>query len=157
MNEEKIAKYKARIDPLLERLREKYSEKLDYEEIIPLFKEAEEDGIRIDKDLKEQYDKYYKIVNAYIERPLEEEVIIKTHGPVTPKQFYKLLDKRKKTVERCKARLDYLLDELECGSKNVEKKILELLGAAKREYIDPKKDLGEQFERYLKLSGAYKE
>jgi len=157
MDEQKIKEYKAKINLLLKRLKEKYSEELDYNKIIPLFKEADREGIRIEKDLGEQYKRYYKIVNAHIEKISAPDISIKTDGPVTPEQFIMLLEEREGKIKRYKKRLDFLIRELEKGySKEAENSITSVFDEAEKDDINPKKDLKGESERYRLLLQIYK-
>jgi len=156
MNTAKIIIYKVRINPLLKKLKEKYSEKLD-DQIISVFKEADEDGICIEKDLQEQYAMYYRIVNAHIENISKPHISIKTYGPVTPEQFIMLLEEREEKLYIYKKRLDFLIREFEKGyNKEVNSSIISVLNEAEKDDIDPEKDLKGESERYRLLSQIYK-
>lgn len=157
MDPEKIAKYKTRINLLLEKLKEKYSEELD-DKIILVFKEAEEDGLRIKEDLKEQDDRHDRIVNSYIERISKPDVSIKTHGPVTPEQFIMLIEEREEKINRYKKRLDFLIREFEKEyNKEADRSITSVFDEAEKDGINPKKELGGESERYRLLLQIYKE
>lgn len=139
MDPEKIAKYKERISPLLEKLKEKYSKELD-DKIILLLKEAEENGLSIKRDFEDEFKRYYKIVNPYIEK-------ISTRKPP---------NKRKEKINRYEQILDFLIEEFEKGySKEVERKIISAFEEAKKEGIDPKKYLLGKSERFRLLSQIY--
>ncbi len=154
--DEKITKYKVRINPLLKKLREKYSEELD-DQIVLAFKEADGEGIRIEKDLGEQYKRYYRFVNAHIEKISAPDVSIKTHGPVTPEQFIMLLEEREGKIKRYKKRLDFLIREFEKEySKEAENSITSVFDEAEKDDINPGKDLKGESERYRLLLQIYK-
>ena len=87
MGDKKDLIYKNNLNNLLDMLERNYSEKLDCEAIVPLFKKAEEVGIDIKNELGEQINRYNKIIHNYIEKKDPRTVTIDTYGPVTPEQF----------------------------------------------------------------------